>query len=456
MGEIPMKNPKSAPNLKLVMNPEGKMHDWSDLPEEEVPDMSQMVMVGNPDVAKALAEGVNECKGRGGELFAKRRKKADKWVVDESQIGMGEHPSVFADEFIAQQNMAQQQVHEEKTMEIRAQQQMKDEADAQQKAEQQEIQRKQQQIFQEQQLMKKQESQQIKQQQQIRKQSIELPPNFQPTSLKARPFTPSMDLGIHNVQGIDVWAPRGPKPFGKASTLSRTTPHAAQHLPTQEEAKDEPDYQMMKAQMEGHQQQETVVTTETIQEQQQIIQMQQQQKLLEQQQEQEAAMLKQQQEEALLKQQQQEALLKQQQEHEAMIKQQQEAMAKQQQEAMLKQQQQQEAMIKQQQEASAAAQAQAQQEKEIAEKKRKEYEEWLRAQEMEAYRLEYDCSVKYEEHQAEKEAQASQQIQQQATQLTTNFREEKMEKSQVQTQQVVTQQQMPMKEPEPPKPKPVE
>ena len=41
---------------------------------------------------------------------------------------------------------------------------------------------------------------------------------------------------------------------------------------------------------------------------------------------------------------------------------------------------------------------------------------------MEAYRLEYDCSVKYEEHQAEKEAQASQQIQQQATtQLTTNF-----------------------------------
>jgi len=182
--EIPMKNPESAPNLKLVMNPEGKMHDWSDLPEEEVPDMSQMVMVGNPDVAKALAEGMNECKGRGGELFAKRRKKADKWVVDESQIGMGEHPSVFADEFIAQQSMAQAQVQEEKTMEIRAQQQMIDEADAQQKAEQQEIQRKQQQIFQQQQLMKQQESQQIKQQQQIRKQSVELPPNFQPTSLR--------------------------------------------------------------------------------------------------------------------------------------------------------------------------------------------------------------------------------------------------------------------------------
>ena len=42
---------------------------------------------------------------------------------------------------------------------------------------------------------------------------------------------------------------------------------------------------------------------------------------------------------------------------------------------------------------------------------------------MEAYRLEYDCSVKYEEHQPEKEKKetSSQQIQQQASQLTTNF-----------------------------------
>ena len=46
-------------------------------------------------------------------------------MVDESQIGMGEHPSLFADEFITQQNMAQQQMHEEKTMEIREKQQIK-------------------------------------------------------------------------------------------------------------------------------------------------------------------------------------------------------------------------------------------------------------------------------------------------------------------------------------------
>ena len=41
------------------------------------------------------------------------------------------------------------------------------------------------------------------------------------------------------------------------------------------------------------------------------------------------------------------------------------------------------------------------QQDDLAEKKRKEYEEWLRTQEMEAYRLEYDCSVKYEEHHSE-------------------------------------------------------
>ena len=46
-------------------------------------------------------------------------------------------------------------------------------------------------------------------------------------------------------------------------------------------------------------------------------------------------------------------------------------------------------------------------EEELAEKKRKEYEEWMRAQELEAYRLEYDCSVKYEEHQSEKKESKS-------------------------------------------------
>merc|ERR1711956_79774 len=272
------------------------------------------------------------------------------------------------------------------------------------------------------------------------------------------------DLSIHNVQGIDVWAPRGPKPYGKVSTVSRTTPLAAQQIAPLEQ--DEPDYQIMKAQMEGHHIQQSlsqtkVVTQNRSLQDQQLIQ---QEAMLLQQQQQEAMFLQQEREEAMflqLKQQEQEAMFlqekqqeamflqqQQKQQQEAMFKQQQDAMLKQEQELMLKQQQKEAMMLKQQQqEAANAAQAQAHHEKEIAEKKRIEYEEWLRAQEMEAYRLEYDCSVKYEEHGASKEEEAPQQT----SRLTTNFREEKIEKHQVQTQQVVTKQ-APMKEPELPKP----
>ena len=45
----------------------------------------------------------------GGELFAKRRKKADKWIVDEGSAR--ENPSLLADQFLQQQqqNSFQQQ-----------------------------------------------------------------------------------------------------------------------------------------------------------------------------------------------------------------------------------------------------------------------------------------------------------------------------------------------------------
>merc|ERR1712037_158263 len=203
--------------------------------------------------------------------------------------------------------------------------------------------------------MKQQQGQQIIQQQQIRKQSVELPPNFQGCSLKGRPFTPSLDLSIHNVQGIDVWAPRGPKPYGKVSTVSRTTPHAAQQLAPLEQ--DEPDYQIMKAQMEGHHIQQSLSQTKLQNRSQQDQQLIQQEALLLQQQQQEAMFLQQEREEALfLQQQEQEAMFLQQkqQEREAMFLQQQQQQKQQQQqqqqEAMMKQKQQEE-MFKQQQDA---------------------------------------------------------------------------------------------------------
>jgi len=45
---------------------------------------------------------------KGGELFAKRRKRAEKWVVDETSIGQNK-PSAFADKFI-QDQLSQQQL----------------------------------------------------------------------------------------------------------------------------------------------------------------------------------------------------------------------------------------------------------------------------------------------------------------------------------------------------------
>ena len=44
------KLPVSFSNLKLVMNPEGKLHDWTDLPEEEVPDELQVAVALRGDV----------------------------------------------------------------------------------------------------------------------------------------------------------------------------------------------------------------------------------------------------------------------------------------------------------------------------------------------------------------------------------------------------------------------
>ena len=133
--------------------------------------------------------------------------------------------------------------------------------------------------------------------------------------------------------------------------ISGTTPHAAQQLAPLEQ--DEPDYQIMKAQMEGHHIQQSLSQTKLQNRSQQDQQLIQQEAMLLQQQQQEAMFLQQEREEALfLQQQEQEAMFLQQkqQEQEAMLLQQQQQQQKQQQEAMMKQKQQ-EAMFKQQQDA---------------------------------------------------------------------------------------------------------
>merc|ERR1712115_395822 len=163
-------------------------------------------------------------KRAGGELFAKRRKKADKWVVDEGSLRS--NPSQLADQFLVQQQDFQQQDYQERT-EINHHQSKKSTTEVVDSGAAEERQRMQQE-FEKQQFLKQQQGFEMRQERQNNAMpggpaNVEdLPPNFQHCSLKGRPFTPTMDLSIHNTQGIDVWVTKGPRPFGSSGTLPRT------------------------------------------------------------------------------------------------------------------------------------------------------------------------------------------------------------------------------------------
>merc|ERR1712088_643469 len=222
--EASLQQPDKPLNLKLVMNPEGKLHDWTDLPEEEIPELQQIATGGlNPEAARQMVENLQACKGKGGELFAKRRKKADKWVVDEGTLKT--NPSQLADQFLVQQQDFQQQEYQETRTEINhTQAEVVDSGAAEERQRLQEE-------FNQQQLLKQQQGFEMRQERQSNASmpgepadNADLPPNFQHCSLKGRPFTPTMDLSIHNTQGIDVWTTKGSRPYGsKSGTLPRTT-----------------------------------------------------------------------------------------------------------------------------------------------------------------------------------------------------------------------------------------
>jgi len=60
----------AVPNMKLVMNPEGKVHEWDDLPEDQKPNYQQIAAhaapnISLPDVADPVAEALNEGIGKG-------------------------------------------------------------------------------------------------------------------------------------------------------------------------------------------------------------------------------------------------------------------------------------------------------------------------------------------------------------------------------------------------------
>jgi hypothetical protein len=48
------------------MNPEGKLHDWTDVPEDELPELQQIASGGpSAEIAHNVVENLQTCKGRG-------------------------------------------------------------------------------------------------------------------------------------------------------------------------------------------------------------------------------------------------------------------------------------------------------------------------------------------------------------------------------------------------------
>ncbi|XP_044316552.1 uncharacterized protein LOC108040061 isoform X7 [Drosophila rhopaloa] len=79
--------------LKLIMNPNGKVRDYNSL--KELINVETGLL--SPDNCAELITALQLHQGRGAELFAKRRKKAENWIVDETNAGTQNHPSGIPD-----------------------------------------------------------------------------------------------------------------------------------------------------------------------------------------------------------------------------------------------------------------------------------------------------------------------------------------------------------------------
>ncbi|RZF49281.1 hypothetical protein LSTR_LSTR013370 [Laodelphax striatellus] len=70
------------PSLKLVMDPRGQIQDLSSLRRQGF----NIEPALSPEVCFDLVRDLNSPRGKGAELFAKRRKKSEKWIVDENNV----------------------------------------------------------------------------------------------------------------------------------------------------------------------------------------------------------------------------------------------------------------------------------------------------------------------------------------------------------------------------------
>merc|ERR1719435_217365 len=365
-----------VPNMKLVMNPEGKVHEWDDLPEDQKPGYTQVATHAAPhnlpDVADPVAESLNAGIGKGGELFAKRRQRAENWGVDETSIGQAK-PSAFADKFMQEQTQQQLAFQQQKQLEQQQREQISQQQLSQQQSELFQQQQESKQTFIQQQQFKQEQSLEIRRQQEeqarMAQQQMELPPNYKHTDLKARSFTPSLDLGVHNVQGINVWANTAPRGWSTSYQRTKATPPKSDP-PTVSVCPATPslDTEIIQQRM-----QETKITEheeqmrmqqeqqEQIRVQEENMRLQQQQEEMRRQQEEQMRIQQQQEEQRRIQQQQEEQMrIQQQQEEQRRIQRQQEEQMR----IQMQQEEQRRIQMQQEEEARAATEMRRQQEEE--------------------------------------------------------------------------------------------
>merc|ERR1719481_1237457 len=419
----------AVPNMKLVMNPEGKVHEWDDLPEDRKPDYQQIAVhaapnVPLPDTADPVAESLNAGVGKGGELFAKRKKRAENWVVDENSIGQAK-PSAFADKFMQEQTQQQaafqqQQLLEQQQKEIFAQQQL-----AKQQSELLQQQQQSKQTFVQQQQIKQEQSLEIRRQQEeqarMAQQQIDFPENFQHTSLKARSFTPSLDLGVHNVQGINVWANTAPRGWSTSYQRTKATPPKA-NPPTVSVCPATPsvDTEVMQQRMQEtriaeqeeqmRMQQEQQIQMQMQMEQQMQIRIQEEQMRLQQQQEE----MRRQQEEQMRMQQEQQMQMQMQMEQQEQIRIQEEQMRLQQQQEQIRIQQQQEEQRRIQQQQEEQMRIQQQQEEQMRIQRQQEEQMRIQQQQEEQRRIQMQQEEQMRMQQEQQEMEQQMMMQQQS------------------------------------------
>merc|ERR1719260_670214 len=420
-----------VPNMKLVMNPEGKGHEWDDLPEDQKPNYTQVATHAAPhnlpDVVDPVAESLNAGVGKGGELFAKRRKRAENWVVDETSIGQAK-PSAFADKFMQEQTQQQLAFQQQQLFEQQQREQFSQQQISQQQTELLQQQQEAQQTFAQQQQFKQEQSLEIRRQQEeqmrMAQQQIDFPQNFQHTDLKARSFTPSLDLSVHNVQGINVWANTAPRGWSTSYTRTKATPPKA-NPPTVSVCPATPslDTEVLQQRMEEtriHEQEEAM----RLEQEKQMMQMQQQQEQIRIQEEQ-IIMQKKQEEQMMIQRQQEEQMMIQQQQEEQKRIQEEQMRIQQQQEEQMRIQQQQEEQIRIQQQQEEQTRIQQQQEEQIRIQQQQEEQMRIQQQQEEQMRI---------QRQQEEEARQAAELQRQQEAAEIQ-RQEQIQKQEMERQQ---------------------